>query len=140
MYCIICFLILVLNNFYGSISVNANSYLSPAFLIVNCLIGSYMILTLANMLQKGKLGSFFELLGRESFSIMVLHFSAFMVVSKIFLLVFKNNHWYEFPIIKVDSLWVQSLLTIPYLCAGVLLPLGIALLWNKLKKNIMGNK
>ncbi|MGN0153774.1 MAG: acyltransferase family protein [Lachnospiraceae bacterium] len=139
-YILISFLIIIMNSFYGTISVNQNMYLSPDFLIVNCLVGSYMILGIAtkiNMIKKGKL---LEYIGKHSFSIMILHYSAFLIVSKILLVFFKENKLYEFPVIKVNCNWIQNIITVPYLLVGLFVPLGVALLFEKIKiKWIKGN-
>lgn len=136
LYLILCFCILGLNVLYGGVSVNGNEYLSPVFLITNCLIGAYIIFGVADMIQLNQMGNIFENLGKHSLTIMFFHFSAFKLLSKILVLFFKNNHLYEFPVIHVQNQWIQNILAVPYLFIGILLPYTVAVLYEKIKINV----
>ena len=127
-----------LNVLYGGVSVNQNNYLSPVFLIANCLIGTYMIFGVADIIQLNLIGNIFENFGKHSFVIMAFHYSAFMFMSKLLLLLFEKNHRYEFPIIHVQNQWIQNLLAVLYLFIGVIFPAVVAILYEKVKKKVCG--
>lgn len=134
--CIISIILLSVNYFYGSISVNDNTYLSPDFLIVNTFLGVYAVFYLSKKIQKLKIGNFFEILGNNSLEIMALHIVAFKIASIFIIQIFDLNKdvLSNYPTI----LPINNIYTIIYLVFGIFLPL-IFVKCYKFFKNILLN-
>lgn len=131
----ICTIGLFINNLYGSVSVNSNTYLSPAFLIINTILGVYAVFYLAKKIDKMKIiSNVFITMGNQSLYIMILHFLAFKVVSliriKMFTLPIDNLAC--FPVIRPVNMWI-----IAYLFAGIILPIIYAKFIYNIKSNLM---
>jgi len=123
---------LIVNNLYGSVSVNNNAYLSPDFLIANTLMGTYAVMFLAKKIEKKKqLSKIFIKIGEESLHIMALHFLAFKLIS-LLRIIAQGLPIYNlayFPVIKPVGAWI-----VLYLIAGITLPV-ITIKTIKLIKN-----
>lgn len=131
---IVCVIALLVNNLYGSVSVNNNIYLSPDFLVANTLIGVYIVIFLAKRIEKTKLlKKCFIMLGNNSLHIMCLHFLAFKIVSllRIFVEGLNIEDLAYFPVIQPVSAWI-----IAYFLIGLIAPTFFAVLFNKTKSVI----
>ena len=125
---------MLVNNLYGSVSVNNNIYLSPDFLVANTIIGVYIVIFLAKKIEKTKhLKKCFIMLGNNSLHIMCLHFLAFKIVSllRIFVEGLNIEDLAYFPVIQPVSAWI-----IAYFLIGLIAPTFFAVLFNKTKSVI----
>lgn len=133
---IVCIIGLLVNNTYGGISVNTNIYLSPDFLIINTLIGTYAVLYISKKIEKMRyLSKVLISIGNGSLYIMCLHFLAFKIVSIFRILIEGMPIWKlaYFPVIKPSDNWI-----ILYVIVGVTIPLIIGQTINKIKILRMG--
>lgn len=135
----ICLIGLVTNCFYGSIAVNANSYLSPDFLITNTILGVYLNLYISNcMVKKGILSKQLNYLGQNTIIIMALQFISFKIVILLQIKIYSLPMYYlaKFPTINSYNDW-----WVLYSVAGIFIPIIIKYLGNRLlnfNRNITG--
>lgn len=114
-------LFLVLSSLYGSIEMTANYYLSPSFLILNSLAGIYVNICFAKMvISKNRDHKILEYIGKNTFTIMALHFLSFKLINFIQVKLYNLPIYMvaKYPIINGDNGW-----WILYSLCGVFLPI-----------------
>lgn len=122
-------------NKYGSIAVNANQYTNPPFLIGASIAGSLLCLSIAVLVVRHcrilmKLMSY---IGRNSLSILLLHFTAFKAVTLAEILYYKKPGYLlaAFPVLFTDGIWRYL-----YILAGIGIPLGCNCVFQKVKTEL----
>jgi hypothetical protein len=90
---ICCFVILILNSYYGNQELVTNRYPNPAFFILNSFLGIYLTIYLAQLATKSfYINKFLTYSGENSIHILALHCLAFKLASFIIILT------YNYPI------------------------------------------
>ncbi|MBW9154280.1 acyltransferase family protein [Clostridium estertheticum] len=120
---------------YGSVDVGLNSYLSPDFLIINSILGIYLILSLSKYIVKKDVlqSKLLYYIGNNTIVIMALQFLSFKLVILLQ--------------IKINSLPIESLAKFPvlngangwwilYTIVGVFVPIGIKYIFDSLNGKI----
>lgn len=125
------FILLFLNKRYGIIAMDSNIYSSPAFFILNSILGIYLNIYVGKLLDTKFKFNLLQYIGKNSLYIMVFHFLAFKVVNFIQVLLYRYPVYRvaTFPVIRNNGLW-----WIPYAIAGTLLPIGIKYLFDTIIK------
>ncbi len=126
-------LILVLKiGSYKIDSINSTvGYLPKAilYLVFTPILGTYITLYLSKMISRYKIADFFDYIGRNTITILALHFLSFKLVS--FLIVYSENlNLFEiasFPVIPNHDGWFLA-----YFLAGVLIPLSVKTTWVRI--------
>ena len=129
--CILSCICLLVNNLYGSVSVNTNTYLSPDFMVVNCLLGVYIVLYISKKIENLNIGNKMKEIGNYSLGIMALHFFAFKFATILIILI-EGREWKilsSFPTIEPVKYYV-----IIYFIVGIIIPIGIIKFYNFIKK------
>lgn len=109
----------------GGVGLAANEYTGPLFLLVCSLLGWYLVYSVAALLPAAALA----LPGRHSRAVLILHLLCFKVVTFAGLLADGGVDYRlaAFPVYFTGGLWWAG-----YTAAGLLIPLGLALLWKRL--------
>jgi fucose 4-O-acetylase-like acetyltransferase len=118
---VIATLFLITSSLYGSINMVSNTYLSPSFLIVNSLAGIYVNIYLAKIIVSKNINHIIlEYIGRNTFTIMAMHFLSFKLINFIQVKLYNLPIYMvaKFPIINGDNEW-----WILYSICGVFLPI-----------------
>lgn len=118
---IVAFVMLIMLNGYGKISVVANEYPNPVFLVVCSIFGWFMVYGASNVVVEkcAYCGNILQYIGRHSIAILGLHFLSFKIITFLIMSIRNYPHIYlaTFPVIY-DYVWV-----IPYMILGISLPL-----------------
>lgn len=118
---IVAFAMLIIMNRYGKISVVANEYPNPVFLVVCSIFGWFMVYGASNVIviKCACCSNILQYIGRHSIAILGLHFLSFKIITFLIIHVRDYPHIYlaTFPVIY-DFVWV-----IPYMILGIGLPL-----------------
>jgi len=125
-------LIVICNN-YGSISLalRYRNFNHPFVFLVGSFTGIYLNLYITRLSNRYKpTTKLFSFIGERSFSIMALQFVAFKAVNLFYVLYNKNPITYlaKFPYITSNNYWWFA-----YLCAGIMIPLGLVLIYDKVR-------
>ena len=112
---------LIILDRYGKISLVANEYPNPVFLVGCSILGWFMVYGASNMIlaKCAFCGNILQYIGRHSISIIGLHFLSFKIITFLIMHIRNYPHIYlaTFPVIY-DYVWV-----IPYMILGRGLPL-----------------
>ncbi|WP_330687926.1 acyltransferase family protein [Anaerobutyricum hallii] len=112
---------LIILDRYGKISLVANEYPNPVFLVGCSILGWFMVYGASNMIlaKCAFCGNILQYIGRHSISIIGLHFLSFKIITFLIMHIRNYPHIYlaTFPVIY-DYVWV-----IPYMILGIGLPL-----------------
>lgn len=129
LYFISALLLLILNSQFGSIGIAGNDFKDPTFFICSSLLGIYINIYLAKKLSVRYNNKIIKYIGENTFSIMILHFLAFKLVSLIQILYYNYPLAYlsKFPIINLGGAW-----WILYSLSGVFIPLILPFSINKI--------
>jgi fucose 4-O-acetylase-like acetyltransferase len=132
---LLCLLLLILVLMIGCYKIDSiNStvgYLPKAilYLILTPILGTYIILYLSKIVSRYRIADFFDYIGRNTITILALHFLSFKLVS--FIIVHSDNlNRFEiasFPVIPNHDSWFLA-----YFLAGVLIPLSVGTMWAKI--------
>lgn len=77
-----CFIVLILNSYYGNQEMVTNRYPDPAFFILNSFVGIYLIIYIAQLATKTYLiNKFLTYVGNNSLHVLALHCLAFKLTS-----------------------------------------------------------
>lgn len=120
---IVALVMLIILNRYGKISIVANEYPDPVFLLVCSILGWFMVYGVSNVIVEKRTycGNILQYIGKHSIAILGLHFLSFKIIT--FLIIHIRNYPYiylaTFPVIY-DYVWV-----IPYMILGIGLPLFV---------------
>lgn len=111
--------LLIYNSFKGHIEMGANSYPSPVFFILSSLAGIYLTMYISKLLSNKRL-RLLKYIGKNSFTIMALHFLCFKLVNLIQIRLYKYPDYMlaKFPYIDGSNGW-----WIIYTLSGVLVPI-----------------
>ena len=110
---------------------NTVGYLPKAilYLVFTPILGTYIILYLSKIISRYRIADFFDYIGRNTITILALHFLSFKLVS--FLIVYSENlNRFEianFPVIPNRDGWFLA-----YFLAGLLIPLTVRTTWAKM--------
>lgn len=128
--------LLIYFNFIGKVSLNENVYTNPLFLVLASISGWIVVSKFAECILKIKSGSFIAYIGKNSMSVLILHFLSFKLVS-VFIVLMKGLPRYKlasFPVIDISGVW-----WVIYTIVGVLLPVFLTylsqLIFAKIKKS-----
>ncbi len=117
---------------------NTVGYLPKAilYLVFTPILGTYITLYLSKMISRYRIADFFDYIGRNTITILALHFLSFKLVS--FLIVYSENlNLFEiasFPVIPNRDSWFLA-----YFLAGVLIPLAVRTTWVKINNAFCQN-
>lgn len=115
---------------YGSISLNVNHFENPVFLVSCSLLGWFWLQAWAQVIAKADLLKRFSIcLSKSSLFILFLHFLAFKLITAVQVAVYQEKAYMlaSFPILHSEGFW-----WIAYTVVGVLLPVGVKLLFDQL--------
>ena len=132
-----CVIIVILSNF-GSISIGNNEYVNPAFMLCASLAGWFFLFGISGMLENLKgINSVFIILGQNTLALVIFHFLCFKPVN---LIVSMVNGWplstvAGFPVNNINGCW-----WIAFTISGTILPIGIWVVWKRIKKSIIKKK
>lgn len=100
--------------------------------------GTVLTLSLAKYIGKiNFLRKIFSLLGKRTLSIMILHFLSFKIVILLQIFVYNESldRLSNTPVFKNGIIW-----DLLYLIAGIVIPLGLSILWSKIKNKRLCRK
>lgn len=130
----VAFIILLVCNKYGSISLVKNSYVNPLYFLIVSFIGWQFLYEIAFFMGKVSIiRKAFVYLGQNTLSLVIFHFLSFKIVSYIGVLIKGQPLCLvaAFPILYEGGAW-----WIAYTLVGILVPIGLNALWKKLKNKI----
>lgn len=127
-----CFVVLLVINNLGSISLHINSYVNPLYLLTASITGWQFLYELAVLLQKIPfIEQMIICIGNNTMAVVVLHFLCFKIVNYIGV-IYEGSPLFlvaAFPFLYSGSLWWLA-----YLTAGLGIPVCLSLLWRKAKR------
>lgn len=119
----------------GEISVVMNQYPNIVFFLIASVCGVLLTYYLANYLKNIKIvKDILCYLGKNSIVIMCFHFLAFKLVNYIHVLIYNQPKEYiaAFPVLADNYAW-----WIVYTIVGILVPLGLKVIYDLIKKNVI---
>lgn len=125
------FVILMVFNNIGSIALDLNSYENPIYFLVASFAGWQFLYEIAYFIQKITfVKNLLVCIGQNTLAVVILHFLCFKIVSYIGVMI---NHQplflvAAFPVLYKDGAW-----WIAYSSVGLFIPVGLSLLWKKIK-------
>jgi len=124
---------LLINSLYGYIYMDKNSYSSPAFFIINSILGIYINIYFAKLIAHRYNNKLLQYIGKNTVIILAFHFLAFKLVSLIQILIYKypSSMLAKFPVISGSGGW-----WIIYSIIGVFLPILVKYILDKVKQKI----
>lgn len=113
------------------ISFATNKIENPALIIYFSVAGFAAVISAASLLPNHKCMRWFEYIGQHTMCIMIWHFLAFKIVSLIQIFYYGKPLYYlaSCPTLYIHSVFWKLL----YLVVGVVIPVIIAVMWDKLK-------
>lgn len=130
-YAFACFMVLAVSSRFGTIDTGGHQFVSPAFYLACSLCGIYLNLYIAKAVVAGSLlKNFFVYAGRNTITILALHFLAFRAVN------YLQVRFYDLPsymtgqhphLASSGSWWLV------YFIAGMALPLAGRAVYDRLK-------
>ena len=126
------FIILIVASKFGSIALATNDYVNPLYLLLVSLVGWQWIYELSWMIKQINLiAGWMVCFGQNTLMVVILHFLCFKIVNYVGVLI---NGWplccvAAFPILCKGGVWWGG-----YTIIGVLIPIGVSLMWKKMKK------
>lgn len=121
-------------NIAGTINLAGNKYPNPIWLIISSASGFIFLLFISKLVNKiNILNNILSYIGKHTISILLFHFAAFKIITYIQVIVYSKPDYMlaSFPILQNNNGW-----WIIYSIVGILIPLSIAYLWEKLKTKI----
>lgn len=106
-YFLVCIVLLGVFNAFGKIDVGNNEFVNPLFFLSTTLLGVYCVIFVAKTLENKKI-KIFEYIGKNTFTILALHFLAFRIINVFIVYIYSYpvQYIYSFPIIQESSsLW-----------------------------------
>ena len=134
---VLTFIILLIANHFGKISLAQNNFENPIFLIVVSVSGWIFLYIISLIISKNHiLYRLFEVIGRNTMPIMILHFLCFKIVNLLAVKLFSYpaDMIASFPVLMTDNLW-----WVLYMFVGVSIPICFNQLYH-FAKNIITNK
>jgi len=131
-YALLSFLLLVVASRYGSIDTGGHVFVSPHFYIACSLSGIYLHLFLARSVPEGSLlKRFLVHVGRNTITILALHFLAFRAVNFLQVMIHDLPAYMtgQHPKIPTTGAW-----WLVYFVAGILLPLAVRAAYDRLRR------
>lgn len=126
--------ILIIDCFYGHIEMASNTYPSPAFFLLNSILGIYLIMGISKLLEHRKIVcKILSYIGENTIIIMALHILAFKIVNLI------EINVYNYPVYKLAEspvLIIKYGWWILYSVVGVVVPICIKYMTCKIAKII----
>lgn len=121
---------LIYNSFNGHIEMGLNKYPSPMFFLFNSLIGIYLIIYISKILTNKDI-RLLKYIGKNSLTIMALHFLCFKIVNLIQINVYSYPIYMmaKFPYIDGGNGW-----WILYSLIGVLVPITLVFIYENISK------
>lgn len=127
---VVCFCILIISTHYGSIALASNSYVNPIFLLIVSFSGWQWIYELSWMIKKLQYTSSVMIcFGQNTLMIVILHFLCFKLVNYIGAMF---NQWPLCSVAAFPTLFKGGVWWIAYTVTGVIIPVGISLIWKKI--------
>ncbi len=133
-----CFLILAASAPYGPVDTGGHQFVSPAFYIAASVCGIYLNLYAARMFTRDSVvKKFLVYCGRNTITIMALHFLAFRGVNYLQVKLYGLPAYKtaQHPVLDPAHGW-----WIAYLAAGVVFPILASLIYDRLKQAVSGKK
>lgn len=133
-YCIACIILLFLNSRYGNIGIADNTFVNPAFFIVNSLLGIYINIYFAKLISDKYKNDILHFIGQNTLYIMTFHFLAFKIITMVIIITYKMplTALSTFPVMyDIGKAW-----WLLYSLVGVFVPLIIPLIINCCKNII----
>lgn len=127
--------VVIILSYFGSISLNSNDYVNPAFLIGTSLAGWFFLFGIAGLIENIKnITSVLIILGQNTMALVIFHSLCFKPIN---LTVSLIKGWplstvAGFPINLVEGCW-----WIAYAITGTVIPVAIWLIWKRIKKSIL---
>lgn len=123
------FMILLICQRTGKITLNGNHYNNPVFLLIASLSGWSLIYILSEKIEKIKWLQWLSKVGKHSLSIMILHLISFKLVTLIQLAIYKEpiDYLAVYPVLHSDHGWWLA-----YAVIGVVIPLVAVYGYSKL--------
>lgn len=122
-------IVLVLCSLFGTVSLSANSYGNPFYLLIASLSGWQLTYELSWLIEKNKwTKQILTVIGRNTLSIVILHFLSFKLVSLVGVLITGKPICLiaAFPILFRGAFW-----WIPYTLVGVGVPVALNIVYKK---------
>lgn len=119
---------------YGSVSLAANRYEDPIFLIIVSTLGWFFVYSLAIVLSRiPYISNIFITIGQHTMSIMTLHLLFFKFVNKIVIAYYDMPDFCSaaFPIVQSTPYW-----WILYSASGIIFPLLLSILYSTINAKI----
>lgn len=118
---------------YTDVSMGANKYTNIVTFLISSFLGIYLTTYVSKFIETTRYEKILEILGKSSMTIMALHFLAFKVITKIYIMVYNlpSEMLTTFPVIETNSLWCFI-----YTLVGV----GIPTVLREAKQKIINNK
>lgn len=117
--------ILLLNNSnYGRVDLVMNQYVSPSFFMLNAIMGIYIMIFLSKKITQLNIGvKYLTYIGKNTYSIMALHFLAFKIVTWVKIIIYKEDIFClaSFPTYNSKNIW-----WVIYTLIGIAVPLSIS--------------
>ncbi len=135
--CVSTLIVLLVCNNVGKIALDQNSYVNPVFFLIVSFSGWQFLYEIAHYIMKSNsLKNLFTCIGRNTLSVVILHFLSFKIVSYIGVLINKQPLCIvaAFPVLYSDGLW-----WIAYLIVGLAVPICLNLLWKEKIKKLLLN-
>ncbi len=132
---IITFTILLIATYFGKISLAQNNFENPIFLIIVSLAGWIFLYIISLIISNiSILYKLFELIGKNTLPIMILHFLSFKVINLLSVKLFDYPSYMiaSFPVLMTDGLW-----WILYTIVGIFIPICCNQLYNISKNTII---
>lgn len=129
-----CFLLLLVLNQYGDISINSNIIINPAYFLICSLAGFVMVYLIADFISTTKLKDYFIYLGRNTLWIMFFHYIGFKIVTfvEIFILHEPIENLAAYPTHHTaNGMWMI------YGLAGIIIPMLMVTIGKKIKNMIL---
>jgi len=131
-YSIGAFILLIILSNFGSINMASNHYTNIIYFIGNSILGIYLTLYLSNLIAN-KFNKIYLLdyIGKNTIYILGLHFLSFKLIDIIKISIYQYPSYMigKFPVIDGSNGWY-----IIYTISGVILPLGVKFVYDKLKR------
>jgi fucose 4-O-acetylase-like acetyltransferase len=130
-YALLCFLFLAAASTYGAIDTGGHIFVSPLFYLSCSLCGVYLHLTLARSVPEGLVKKFLVHTGRNTITILALHFLAFRGVNYLLVRIYDLPPYMTGQHHKIDATGGWWAL---YLVAGVMLPLAVRAVYDRIQQ------
>lgn len=118
---------------YTEVHMGSNEFTNPLCLILSSVLGIYMTITVSKAIEKAFCKKVLILCGKASMTIMALHFLSFKIITYLQIKIFDlpSEDLSAFPVLHINIIWCML-----YTAAGVLIPLVLWIIKNKLIKTI----